>query len=243
MSSDPHSGEQAPTSARGLARSFPAYEGQLTHVETVAAESGDFVDPHTALDPVLAAPFEEAVGDLYAHQATALRRLAAGENVCVSTSTSSGKTYVYALQIARNKLANPDATALLVYPTKALSRDQESELNGFFDDLGLDISVRVYDGDTPSDRRKHIRETADVVITNFAGVNVYLAHTTRAGARFWATAGCSRSTSHTRTPVSTGCTSPGPSGDCADCSPTTGATRGSSAPPPQSAIRRSTPSD
>jgi Distinct helicase family with a unique C-terminal domain including a metal-binding cysteine cluster len=179
MSSDPDPGEHAPTSARDLARSFPAYEGQLAHVETVAAESGEFVDPHAALDPVLAAPFDEAVGELYAHQATALGRLAAGENVCVSTSTSSGKTYVYALQIARNKLADPDATALLVYPTKALSRDQESELNGFFDDLGLDISVRVYDGDTPSDRRKHIRETADVVITNFAGVNVYLAHHTR----------------------------------------------------------------
>jgi DEAD/DEAH box helicase domain-containing protein len=34
----------------------------------------------------------------------------------------------------------------------------------------------VYDGDTPSDNRKEIRETADVVITNFVGVNVYLGH-------------------------------------------------------------------
>jgi DEAD/DEAH box helicase domain-containing protein len=179
MSSDTDPPGQDPISARGLAQSFPEYEDQLTHVETVAAESGEFVEPRAVLDPVLADPFGDAVGDLYSHQATALRHLAAGENVCVSTSTSSGKTYVYALQIARNALANPDATALLVYPTKALSRDQETELNDLFAALGIDCSVRVYDGDTPGDRRKHIRETADVVITNFAGVNVYLAHHTR----------------------------------------------------------------
>ncbi|MFP4218829.1 MAG: DEAD/DEAH box helicase, partial [Salinarchaeum sp.] len=134
------------------------------------------VDPYTVLDPALAAPFANAVGELYTHQATALEQLEDGENVCVATSTSSGKTYVYALQIARHHLADPASTALLVYPTKALSRDQEQELNEFFDALGLDIAVRVYDGDTPTDRRKRIRETADVIISNFAGVNVYLAH-------------------------------------------------------------------
>jgi DEAD/DEAH box helicase domain-containing protein len=179
MSSDPDPSEYAPTTARGLERTFPEYEDQLRHVETVPAENGEYVEPRAVLDARLAASFGESIGDLYTHQAAALRELAAGNNVCVSTSTSSGKTYVYALEIARRTLANPDATALLVYPTKALSRDQEGELNDFFDGLGLDISVRVYDGDTPGDRRKHIRETADVVITNFAGVNVYLAHHTR----------------------------------------------------------------
>jgi DEAD/DEAH box helicase domain-containing protein len=177
MSNDPE--EHAPTAARALEHDFPAYEGQLEHVETVAPEEGAYVDPHEVLGPTLATAFGEAIGDLYTHQAAALGDLAAGENVCVSTSTASGKTYVYALQIARNTLSNPDSTALLVYPTKALSRDQEGALNDFFDDIGVDISVRVYDGDTPSDRRKHIRETADVIITNFAGINVYLAHHTR----------------------------------------------------------------
>ena len=179
MSSDTDPTQQDSITARRLAETFPAYEGQLQHVETVPAEDGEFVDPQTVLDPALAARFAGSVGELYAHQAAALERLAAGENVCVSTSTASGKTYVYALQIARNALADTDATALLVYPTKALSRDQEGELNEFFDELGVDISVRVYDGDTPQDRRKHIRETADVIITNFAGVNVYLGHHTR----------------------------------------------------------------
>jgi DEAD/DEAH box helicase domain-containing protein len=179
MSSDSDPPEYAPITAHGLQRTFPEYQDQLKHAETVPARDGSYVDPHDVLCPELADQFREAVGDLFTHQATALRYLAEDDNVCVATSTSSGKTYVYALQIAQKHLADPDSTALLVYPTKALSRDQEQELNEFFGGLGLDISVRVYDGDTPQDRRKHIRETADVIITNFVGVNVYLGHHTR----------------------------------------------------------------
>lgn len=179
MSSDSDPPEYAPITARGLQRTFPEYQDQLKHSEAVPSRDGSHVDPHDVLRPELAAPFSESVGELFSHQATALRHLADGDNVYVATSTSSGKTYVYALQVARNHLDDPDSTALLVYPTKALSRDQEQELNEFFGELGLDISIRVYDGDTPQDRRKHIRETADVIITNFVGVNVYLGHHTR----------------------------------------------------------------
>jgi len=168
-----------PTTASDLERTVPRYKNQLVHAETVPARPAQTVDPHESLSPQLASKFNDAVGSLYTHQARALDALAAEENVCVATSTSSGKTYVYALQIARNHLVNPESTALLVYPTKALSRDQQGELTDFFDALGLDLTVQVYDGDTPSDRRKRIREQADVIITNFAGVNVYLDSHTR----------------------------------------------------------------
>jgi len=128
------------------------------------------------LRPELAEPLEN---DLYTHQADAIEALARNENVCVATSTASGKTRIYAIQIARQVLEararNEEATAYICYPTKALSRDQERELNDFYDQLALDISVRVYDGDTETGTtRRQIRETADVIITNFAGVNTYL---------------------------------------------------------------------
>ncbi|MFW5959123.1 MAG: DEAD/DEAH box helicase [Natronomonas sp.] len=179
MRSDSNPPEYVPLTARDLEQTVPSYDDQLKHAETVPAEDAEYVDPHEVLRPELADPFGESVGELYTHQAEALESLAEGDDVCVATSTSSGKTYVYALQIARNHLTDPDSTAFLVYPTKALSRDQEQALNEFFGTLGLDITVRVYDGDTPTDRRKHIRENADVVITNFIGVNVYLGHHTR----------------------------------------------------------------
>jgi len=62
-----------------------------------------------------------------------------------------------------------------VYPTKALSRDQEQELNEFLrNTLGLEISVGVYDGDTKSEEKSRIRDECNVVITNFVGLNQYL---------------------------------------------------------------------
>lgn len=241
MSSIPPS-RTIPQSRRALRETFPDYEGQLAHAETVPAEEGTYVDPREVLQGGLADAFADAVGDLFVHQAEALDRLASGANVCVASSTSPGKTYVYALQIARNHLADRDATALLVYPTKALSRDQERELDDFFDDLGLDVSVRVYDGDTPRDRLKHIRETADVIITNFSGVNVYLGHHARWHS-FFDSCERSRPTSPTRTRACTACTSRGRSADCGTYSTVTGAIRSSSAPPRRSAIRRNTRSD
>ncbi|MFC6717461.1 DEAD/DEAH box helicase [Natrialbaceae archaeon GCM10025810] len=166
-----------PVTGEELLDSFPGYrDPEDVAVLELPGRSASTVPNEAVLRPELAGPLEH---DLYSHQADALCALARDENVCVATSTSSGKTRIYALQIARNVLEarerGEESTAYVLYPTKALSRDQERELNDFFDDLGLEVSVRVYDGDTErgTERRK-IREEADVIISNFAGVNTYL---------------------------------------------------------------------
>lgn len=169
----PHQ-KQSPTeiTADHLKQTHPEYVGQIRHQETIPPENANTIPVDSVLQPALAnnTPHDS----LFSHQATALEKLANGDNVCIATSTSSGKTLIYALQIARNHLSNPDSTSLLIYPTKVLSRDQERALNDLYETLDLDISVRVYDGDTSSNRRKHIRNSADVIITNFAGINAYL---------------------------------------------------------------------
>ncbi len=166
-----------PITGDDLLETFPRYRDaeDVTVLELPGREAAT-VPPATVLRPELAASLEEA---LYTHQAEALEALAREENVCVATSTSSGKTRIYALQIARHVLEararGEESTAYLLYPTKALSRDQERSLNDFFDTLDLEITVRVYDGDTEyGENRRRIREEADVIITNFAGVNTYL---------------------------------------------------------------------
>lgn len=150
------------------------------------------------LDPTLANPYPY---DLFSHQAEGLDALGAGENVAVTTSTSSGKTHIYGLQIARNLLdagvlnadgtrareANDASTALCLYPTKALTKDQKAALEELYDRLGLDVRVRIYDGDV-TDGRREIRERADVILTNFAGLNVYLEHH-EAWSRFYSALG------------------------------------------------------
>lgn len=163
--------EESPRSIDGLIDGYPAYDGQLASRRTREARDGAFVDASRVLGSTLG----DALGhDLYAHQAAAIESLLDGENVTVATSTASGKTYVYALYFALLKRRNPDARALLCYPTKALSRDQERSLTDLYDRLGLDVSIGVYDGDTPTGRRREIREESDVVISNVAAINVYL---------------------------------------------------------------------
>jgi DEAD/DEAH box helicase domain-containing protein len=180
-----------PTDGGRLLETFPRAglgpDSASASVLTIPAREAETVPAHTVLDPILADryPFEP-----YSHQAAALRALRADEHVCVSTSTASGKTHVYGLEIARRLLEagvlapdgtravdrNEAATALCLYPTKALTNDQRDALDALYDELGLDVHVRVYDGDTPTAERRSIREDADVVLTNVQALNVYLEH-------------------------------------------------------------------
>lgn len=156
-----------------LTDTYPDYEGQVEHIESVPEVEAETVPAIEHLPRQIAEGIDH---DLYTHQAEALDLLGRGEDICVSTSTSSGKTLIYALDIARRSLKNPNAKALLVYPTKALSADQRTELQTLYDDVDIDINVGRYDGDATSDEKKRIREESDVIITNFAGLNQYLSH-------------------------------------------------------------------
>lgn len=174
-----------------LVETFPRFglTPESEYVSTIERppRAAEYVPSPETLRPELATRYPY---DLFSHQAAALDALADGENVSVTTSTSSGKTHIYGLQIARNLLdanvftrdgsraaeRNDASTALCVYPTKALTNDQHAALEELYDTLGLDVRVRTYDGDTPRGDRRNIRETADVVLTNFQGLNVYLEH-------------------------------------------------------------------
>jgi DEAD/DEAH box helicase domain-containing protein len=63
-------------------------------------------------------------------------------------------------------LRDPEARALYVFPTKALAEDQLHEFHGIVEAMGSGIRAFTYDGDTPQDARKAIRERANVVLTN-----------------------------------------------------------------------------
>ncbi|HKT11595.1 MAG TPA: DEAD/DEAH box helicase [Terriglobia bacterium] len=108
----------------------------------------------------------KGVGNLYSHQAVAATLAHEGKNVVVVTPTASGKTLCYNLPILSALVENPDARALYLFPTKALSQDQLVELNRWTEKLGDDLRTFTYDGDTPQDARKAIRARANLVVTN-----------------------------------------------------------------------------
>jgi DEAD/DEAH box helicase domain-containing protein len=174
-----------PPTGDDVVRTFPGDTGGVT-VHERPARPAETVDPADVLRPELAARYPHE--GLYSHQATALGALGAGEDIAVATATASGKTDVFALQAARDLLDSgvlrgsgertgaDGATALFVYPMKALTGDQLANLRELYDEMGLRVRVERYDGDTPRADRREIREEADVVLTNPVGLNVYLGH-------------------------------------------------------------------
>ena len=65
------------------------------------------------------------------------RRRGPGRHVVVATPTASGKSLCFHLPVLEALTDGPDASALYLYPTKALSRDQEHALRELIGDAGL----------------------------------------------------------------------------------------------------------
>jgi DEAD/DEAH box helicase domain-containing protein len=89
-----------------------------------------------------------------------------GKHVVVATPTASGKSLCYNLPILQALCADASATALYLFPTKALSRDQEEALRTLMRDAGLSTPAITYDGDTPADARRAAKQRAGLVLTN-----------------------------------------------------------------------------
>jgi DEAD/DEAH box helicase domain-containing protein len=112
---------------------------------------------------VLAAIRSSGIDGLWEHQAAAWAAAGAGRHAIVTTGTASGKSIAYALPVLDAIARDPHARALLLFPTKALTQDQ---LRGL---TRLDVpGVRpaIYDGDTPTERRRDVRARANVILTN-----------------------------------------------------------------------------
>ena len=88
----------------------------------------------------------------------------------VVTPTASGKTLCYNLPVLQRLMDDPGARAMYLFPTKALAEDQLAEFQSAVDAVapGVREPLRAftYDGDTPQDARRAIRERANVVLTN-----------------------------------------------------------------------------
>jgi DEAD/DEAH box helicase domain-containing protein len=109
---------------------------------------------------------QRGIQHLYAHQTTALEAVWRGEHVVVSTATASGKSLCYTIPVLNHLLGSPGARAIYLFPTKALAHDQQAETTKLIDLGSLPISVNSYDGDTPQSRRRTIRQSPGILITN-----------------------------------------------------------------------------
>ncbi|MBN1696834.1 MAG: DEAD/DEAH box helicase [Spirochaetales bacterium] len=143
------------------------FSSNVAHWETIRPRSGKFSPIPDRIDPRIRESLERhGITRLYTHQADCYREVKNGSNVVVVTPTASGKTLCYNLPVLQTLLESPESRALYLFPTKALSQDQQSELNDMVGNGVIPVRVFTYDGDTPSSIRISAREEGRIVITN-----------------------------------------------------------------------------
>ena len=141
--------------------------GPIRAIRRTPAREAAFADFPEDLNPQLREVLaKRGIAQLYTHQAESYKRVNAGENVVIVTPTASGKTLCYNLPVLNRLTAEPGARAMYLFPTKALAEDQLEELHGLIEAMGSDLCAFTYDGDTPQDARRAIRQRANIVLTN-----------------------------------------------------------------------------
>lgn len=149
---------------RGLREQFP--HSTITHVEEVPARPAEYGEWPEWVHPALRHALEQrGIQRLFRHQQLCAEAAWRGEDVVVATGTSSGKSLGYQLPVLSALAADERACALYITPTKALGSDQLQATLALTKDLP-GITPAPYDGDTPVDARRAIRDQSRFVFTN-----------------------------------------------------------------------------
>jgi DEAD/DEAH box helicase domain-containing protein len=154
-----------------ILRSDPDFMGNVTCWDVLPPKAAQWADfPPSLKSELVEALRQHGINRLYTHQAEAIAKIGAGKNVVAVTPTASGKTLCYNLPVLNTVIDNPQARALYLFPTKALSQDQVAELYEIVKLLGpqidFDIKTYTFDGDTPQPARQAIRSSGHIVVTN-----------------------------------------------------------------------------
>ena len=155
-----------------------ACRGQIVHEARIHPRQARCRAPGAELDPRVEGALRTAGGvpgihAMYVHQSDCIDAVV-GRKVplaVVSTPTASGKSLCYVVPLLQMMCESPRATAILVFPTKALAQDQLISLRKYVVALGLpgvDAShaVACYDGDTPALEREAAKNAAKILVTN-----------------------------------------------------------------------------
>lgn len=109
------------------------------------------------------------IDELWTHQHAAVKKVKEGRNVCVTTSTSSGKSEIFFLAALEKLHENQNSKVLVVYPMKALNAQQRER----WERTGLNVGQ--IDGDVKDMRRRaEILRNRQVVAMTPDTIHAYL---------------------------------------------------------------------
>jgi DEAD/DEAH box helicase domain-containing protein len=160
-------------------RNTDFFQNQVVEVKEIPAREPVHQNVSGGLaEPIAVALGRQGINKLYSHQATAIDHIRSGRDIVIVTGTASGKTLCYTIPVMDALLednqappqaaqAGGQATMLFMYPTKALAQDQLRNLNKFQDEeLGISFLAGAYDGDTPQNLRRKLRDGGNIILTN-----------------------------------------------------------------------------
>ena len=151
------------------------YCGQISHIEHLPELKPRFENLDKPLRRRLERWLDNKDIRLWRHQAEAVNSIRQGNNTVIVTSTASGKSLCYNLPVLDTLLNDGKTTALYLFPTKALARDQFFQLKEILSDTNIKQNrVGVYDGDTNPNEKRYILANANIIITNPYGLHFYL---------------------------------------------------------------------
>ena len=142
------------------------FSRKVAHTEVLSARDPIFAQTADEIAPSVQAYLRKKGIRLYRHQIKARAALREGKDIVIATPTASGKTLAFNVPIFEELDREHNATALYLYPTKALSNDQLKVLQELELISAVRVNPSVYDGDTPPHKRPKIRTSARIVISN-----------------------------------------------------------------------------
>jgi DEAD/DEAH box helicase domain-containing protein len=164
------------------------YQDQIVYVHRIPRRDAEYDRLSEPLPgELLSALAAMGITDLYTHQVSSIEAVREGKSVVIVTSTASGKTLCYNLPVLESLLGGvrcsvsgagepehptPNTqhpTAFYLFPTKALAQDQLRGLRRYADlepSLARVMRAGTYDGDTPPNTRRKLRDEASIILTN-----------------------------------------------------------------------------
>ena len=162
------------------------YSGQISYIQHIPAKKATYGKLEKSLRKRLKRWLDSNSIKLWGHQAEAINNILDGKNTVIVTSTASGKSLCYNLPVLQSIFENEKSTALYVFPTKALARDQFNVLSKLMEDTNIKKTrLGIYDGDIEPNEKRQVLSTANIIITNPYGLHFYLPWFKQKWQRIW----------------------------------------------------------
>ena len=124
------------------------YTGQISYIQHIPAKKAQYGKLEKSLRKRLQRWLDNNSIELWGHQVDAINNILEGKNTVIVTSTASGKSLCYNLPVLQSIFKNEKTTAIYIFPTKALARDQFTVLSNLMADTNIKTSrIGIYDGD------------------------------------------------------------------------------------------------